>query len=201
VGESVCVSEDARLNFQFCTSGVQLEARIDENDSRCQSVIFDAEITIRRKRLSAELSASGLLLLDHELNASFSELSCSGKGAIGTLASALIKRNLGKLQNQRFPLLGFNFGGLRLREMNVEVGTDHSTLERSLAAPLARNKHFCRTEAVGRCDRASGRTHKDLFGEANIRCLLPSLAANCLAGIAFHPVNLFGFTFRERREC
>jgi hypothetical protein len=177
VGESVQVSEGGCLKFQFCASGVQLEARTDENEVRWlaiadaeegsahldvdrsaveelflrgvqiaaqgygleakqggltlsphkdQSVKFDAEITIRRRRLSATVSAGGHLLLDHELNACFSDLSCSGKGAIGKLASTLIKRHLSKLEDKRFPLLGFNFGGLRLRDIIVEVGAEGS---------------------------------------------------------------------------
>jgi hypothetical protein len=177
VGESVRVREDGCLNFQLCASGVQLETRTDENNTRWlaiadaeegsahvdvdrraieglflrgaqiaaqdfgleveragltlsphqgQSATFDAEVTVRRRRLSATLSVGGRLLLDHELNAGFSELSCSGKGALGTLACAIIKRHLSKLENKRFPLLGFNLGGLRLRKMNVQVDTEGS---------------------------------------------------------------------------
>jgi hypothetical protein len=64
-----------------------------------------------------------------------------------------VLRNLGKLQNKRFPLLGFNFGGLRLREMNVEVGNEGSLHVKAIfGTQLARNKQPCRTEEVGRCD-------------------------------------------------
>jgi hypothetical protein len=114
---------------QIAAQGYGLEverAGLTLSPHQGQSVTFDAEVTVRRRRLSATLSVGGRLLFDQELNAGFSELSCSGKGAVGTLACAIIKRHLSKLENKRFPLLGFNLGGLRLREMNVEVGAEGS---------------------------------------------------------------------------
>jgi hypothetical protein len=113
--------------------GLEIErAGLTLSSSEDRSVGLDAEIIVRRKRLSAAIMVCGHLTLDQELNAGFFGLSCSGKGAIGALACALIKKHLRKLESKRFPLLGFNLAGLKLREMNVEVGTEKSLHARAI---------------------------------------------------------------------
>jgi hypothetical protein len=115
----------ARLAAQ--SYGLEIEqADITLCSSQDRSVGFEVQTVVRRNRLHAAISIAGDLSLDEKLNAEFSGLTCHGKGAIGKLASALIKRHLSDLQSNRFPLLGFNFSGLRMREMNVEVGVEGS---------------------------------------------------------------------------
>jgi hypothetical protein len=115
----------ARLAAQSYSLEIE-RADITLCSSQDQSVGFEVQTVVRRNRLHAAISIAGDLAVDEKLTAEFSGLTCYGKGAIGTLASALIKRHLSDLQSNRFPLLGFNFSGLRMREMNVEVGAEGS---------------------------------------------------------------------------
>ena len=86
-----------------------------------RALAFRCAVTAKMFVLSADLSLSGSLDVDEQLNARLSGLTLGGDAIITKLAAGFVRPHLDKLEGRVFPLLAFAPGGLPLRD--VEIAT------------------------------------------------------------------------------
>jgi len=83
----------------------------------------DAEVQLRAKKLffTTVIRIAAKLDLDEELNAKLSGLSCSGDGAIGSMACGFLSPHLEKLDGESFALMALPLGDVRLRDVRLSA--------------------------------------------------------------------------------
>ena len=63
----------------------------------------------------------GKLDIDEELNATISNLSAKGEGAIGNLVSGIVQSKLKQYEGRSVPLMTFSLGDVALRDLKIAV--------------------------------------------------------------------------------
>lgn len=91
-----------------------------------RALSFRCAVTAKVFVMTADLSLSGDLEVDGQLNARLSGLTLGGDAMITKLASGFVRPHLDKLEGRVFPLLALGLGGLQVRD--VEIST-HEGLE------------------------------------------------------------------------
>ena len=86
-----------------------------------RALSFRCAVTAKMFVMSADLSLSGSLDVDEQLNARVSGLTLGGDAMITKLAASFVRPHLDKLEGRVFPLLGLAPDGLPLRD--VEIAT------------------------------------------------------------------------------
>ena len=86
-----------------------------------RALAFRCAVTAKMFVLSADLSLSGNLDVDDQLNARVSGLTLGGDAMITKLAAGFVRPQLDKLEGRVIPLLAMAPGGLQLRD--VEIST------------------------------------------------------------------------------
>ena len=86
-----------------------------------RALSFRCEVTAKMFVMSADLSLSGNLDVDEQLNARLSGLALGGDAMITKLAGSFIRPHLDKLEGRVLPLLALSLGELKLRD--VEIAT------------------------------------------------------------------------------
>jgi hypothetical protein len=86
-----------------------------------RSLRAEVRVEARKLFLRTIVRIAGVLKIDEQLVAHISDLTCSGDGAIATLACGILTPHLQALQNRSFPLLALPLGGLQLRDINLNV--------------------------------------------------------------------------------
>ena len=84
---------------------------------------IDAEVQLRAKKLffTTVIRIAAKLDLDDDLNAKLSGLTCSGEGAIGSMACGFLAPHLDKLNGQTFALMALPLGEVRLRDVRLSA--------------------------------------------------------------------------------
>lgn len=86
-----------------------------------RALSFRCEVTAKMFVMSADLSLSGHLDVDEQLNARLSGLTLGGDAMIAKLAAGFVRPQLDKLEGRTVPLLALAPGGLKLHD--VEIST------------------------------------------------------------------------------
>ena len=86
-----------------------------------RALSFRCEVTAKMFVMSADLSLSGNLDVDEQLNARFSGLTLGGDAMIAKLAAGFVRPQLDKLEGRVFPLLALAPGGLKLHDVEIAV--------------------------------------------------------------------------------
>ena len=86
-----------------------------------RALSFRCEVTAKIFVMSADLSLSGSLDVDDQLNARVSGLTLGGDAMITKLAAGFVRPQLDKLEGRVIPLLALAPGGLKLRDVEIEV--------------------------------------------------------------------------------
>ena len=103
--------------------GVQImdtQTTLTQFDTR--SLIVDVRLKAKKLFLSANLKLHGKLTVDDALNAKVYDLSCTGEGMLGELASGIIRPHIQKVNGQTFPLTALSLGEVRLHDLTMQVG-------------------------------------------------------------------------------
>ncbi len=84
----------------------------------------DAEVQVRARKLffSTIIRIAAKLDLDDELNATLSDVSCNGEGAIGSMACGFLGPHLEKVNGRTYPLMALPLGEVRLRDVRMKAG-------------------------------------------------------------------------------
>ncbi|MGH8092869.1 MAG: hypothetical protein ACREIF_05295 [Chthoniobacterales bacterium] len=87
---------------------------------------LDAVLRVRARKLflNAAIRIHASLEIDDQLNARLSGLDCAGEGTLGTLVCGFLEPHLQQLNNRVFSLLVLPLGEVKLRDVQITVGTD-----------------------------------------------------------------------------
>ncbi len=86
-----------------------------------RSLGVEVRLQARKLFIRAIIRIAGVLKIDEQLVARISGLTCSGEGAMATLACGVLTPHLQALQNRNFPLLALPLGEVQLRDINLNV--------------------------------------------------------------------------------
>ena len=79
----------------------------------------EAHLKAKKMVMTGRVMLRGRVEIDNDLVATLSNLSCTGEGVIGTMASGLLQGRIKQLEGQKFPLTTFSLGDVRLHGLNV----------------------------------------------------------------------------------
>jgi hypothetical protein len=96
-----------------------LQLNLTSRDSR--SIGVEVRVQARKLFIRALVRIAGVLKIDEELVARISNLTCTGDGAIATVACGVLAPHLQALQNSSFPLLALPLGEAKLHDINLSV--------------------------------------------------------------------------------
>jgi len=100
-----------------------------------------AEVQLRARKLffATVIRVAAQLDLDEQLNATISEVRCTGEGPIGSLACGFLTPHLQKVDGRSFSLMALPLGEVRLREVRLRdvrlSATDRLTVNAEFGTP------------------------------------------------------------------
>lgn len=97
------------------------EGSIDLQPAEANALKLAASIQAKKMFFKSQFHLEGKIRLDDSLNAHFSELSCRGEGAMGTMAAGFLRPHLDAWNGRTLPLMGLVFSDLDLRDVKVTV--------------------------------------------------------------------------------
>jgi hypothetical protein len=100
------------------------ELSLDLKQSGPRSVAADVRVKAKKMMMSGVIHIAGQLDVDDELNATLSNLTCTGEGVIGGTAAAFLKKKIQPLNGKEFPLMAFSLGDITLRDLKMKVGAN-----------------------------------------------------------------------------
>ena len=102
--------------------GVKIqEIDLDLKSEGKRSIAVDARVKARKMMVSGVVHLTGRADVDDELNATLSNLSCTGEGMIGNMAAGLLQGKLKNYDGKQFPLMAFSLGDVTLRDLKVDT--------------------------------------------------------------------------------
>lgn len=109
--------------------GVTIERiDFDLNQIGPRSVRLDARAAVQTralfKTISGAVTFAGRLDVDDRLVARLSELNVAGEGMMVALAVNMVRGRVTALEGKEFPLTAFALGGVRLRDVQLQVGNE-----------------------------------------------------------------------------
>jgi hypothetical protein len=86
-----------------------------------RSVAADIRVKARKMMMSGVVLIHGQLDIDDALNATLSDLSCSGQGIIGSAAAGFLQKKLQSVEGTTIPLMAFSLGDVALRDLKIKL--------------------------------------------------------------------------------
>lgn len=102
--------------------GVTIEhGAVRLTQSREREVGIAIQVTAKKLFMKSHLAIQGRVYVDKELNAHFSNLSCTGKGPINAVVAHYVTPFLREWEQRTLPLLGLFFTGISLHDVGLKV--------------------------------------------------------------------------------
>ncbi len=98
-----------------------VDLQLDLTQSGPHSVKVDARVTAKKMLIKGVIHIQGKLDIDEELNATISNLSAKGEGAIGNLVSGIVQSKLKPFEGRSVPLMTFSLGDIAMRDLKIAV--------------------------------------------------------------------------------
>ena len=95
---------------------------LQTRDDRALEVVV--QVRAKKLFLSAKVRLSGGVAIDEQLNARLSGLTCTGEGALGSLACGFLTPHLQRFDGREFSLLALPLGEVKLRNVRVAAGDE-----------------------------------------------------------------------------
>jgi hypothetical protein len=86
-----------------------------------RSVAVEAKVKAKKMLMSGVVNVSGKLDIDDELNATVSDLKCTGEGMIGSAAAGFLQPKIKQYDGTTIPLMTFSLGDVTLRDLKIKV--------------------------------------------------------------------------------
>lgn len=82
-----------------------------------------ASVRVKAKKLmvSGVVNLAAKVVVDDELNATISDLNCTGEGMIGTMVAGFVQPKLNEYNGKKIALMAFSLGDLALRDLKIDV--------------------------------------------------------------------------------
>ncbi len=103
--------------------GIQ-DLHVDLASDGPRSVAATVRIKAKKLMMSGVIVVTGRLDVDDDLNATVSNLACTGEGVVGGVAAGMIKKHIAPFDGTTVPLMAFSLGDVRLRDLKIAVGND-----------------------------------------------------------------------------
>ena len=104
------------------THGVTIQdLQIDLTSETDRSLAADVKVKAKKLMMSGTVHVTGKLDLDDDLNATLSNLNCTGEGMIGGMAASFLQSQLKKYNGKKFPLMAFSLGDATLRDLQIRT--------------------------------------------------------------------------------
>ena len=113
------------------------ELSLDLTSSGPRSVAADVRIKAKKMMMSGVIRVTGAVDVDDELNATVSDLNCTGEGIVGGTAASFVQKYLKEYDGKTFPLMAFSLGDLTLRDLEVKL---NGTMQVSAAFGKSKGK-------------------------------------------------------------
>jgi hypothetical protein len=99
-----------------------LELKLESNGPR--SIAADVRVKAKKMMMSGVIHITGQLDIDDELNATVSNLECTGEGMIGSAAAGIVQKKIKPYNGTTIPLMTFSLGDLALRDLKIDLKKD-----------------------------------------------------------------------------
>lgn len=120
--------------------GVSIDrTRLDVDIIEDRSIKIDLKIDTRLGFLPAGLQFKSRIDIDDDLNGTITRLSCQGDQVLGPLISAIVDPVLKQYEGRRRPLVGFEWGEIKLRDVTMN-SDDGFRLEARFGSEPAANR-------------------------------------------------------------
>lgn len=86
-----------------------------------RSVAAQVRVKARKLLMSGTIVITGKLDVDDELNATVSELNCTGEGMVGNVAAGIVQKKIKPYHGTTIPLMAFSLGDVALRDLKIKV--------------------------------------------------------------------------------
>lgn len=86
-----------------------------------RSIAADVRVKAKKMLVTGVVHVTGAVDIDDELNATLSNLRCTGEGMIGTMAAGVMQKHLQAFDGKQVPLMAFSLGDVSLRDLELEV--------------------------------------------------------------------------------
>ena len=97
------------------------ETRLSLRARGPRSLAADVRLRARKFLFRTNIDVSGQVDIDDQFNARISNLKCRAEGTVGSLACGALQPHLQRLEGQKFPLMPFPLGEIRLRDVRIAV--------------------------------------------------------------------------------
>lgn len=96
-----------------------LDLDLKQNGPR--SVAAEVRVKARKLLMSGTIVITGKLDIDDELNATVSDLNCTGEGMVGKIAAGIVEKKIKPYDGTTIPLMTFSLGDVALRDLKIKV--------------------------------------------------------------------------------
>ncbi len=86
-----------------------------------RSVAANVRVKAKKMLMSGTIVITGKLDVDDELNATVSDLACTGEGMIGNVAAGIVQKKIEPFDGTTIPLMTFSLGDVALRDLKIKV--------------------------------------------------------------------------------
>ncbi len=103
--------------------GVKIQdLHVDLASDGPRSVAATVRIKAKKLMMSGTIVVTARLDVDDDLNATVSNLACTGEGIIGSAAAGMIQKQIKPYDGTVVPLMTFSLGDVKLRDLKIKVG-------------------------------------------------------------------------------
>jgi len=86
-----------------------------------RSVAADVRVNAKKMMVSGAVHLKGKLDVDDELNATLSDLECTGEGVVGSIVSKFVQPKIKPYNGRKIPLVTFSLGDVSLRDLKIDA--------------------------------------------------------------------------------
>jgi len=97
------------------------EIQLDLASEGERSIAADVRVKAKKMMMSGVIHLKGRADVDDDLNATLSDLSCTGEGVVGSMAAGLVQGKLKAYDGKQIPLMAFSLGDVTLRDLTIDT--------------------------------------------------------------------------------
>jgi hypothetical protein len=86
-----------------------------------RSVAADVKVKAKKLMMTGVVNIKGQLDIDDELNATVSDLACTGEGVVGGTAAGFLQKKIASYNGTQIPLMAFSLGDVTLRDLKIKL--------------------------------------------------------------------------------
>jgi hypothetical protein len=100
------------------------DLELDLKSAGPRSIAADVRVKAKKMMMSGVIHITGQLDVDDELNATVSDLACTGEGMIGSAAAGIVQKKIKPYNGTTIPLMAFSLGDVALRDLKIDLKKD-----------------------------------------------------------------------------